>query len=103
MKIKTTKKHKSKDKYWIKQDYQYVRDDHWDWSIWVESSENGLDQIENVIYNLHYTFPNPVRMIKTRENKFKLETSGWGIFTIYIRINFNDNTTLDLEHDLKLQ
>ncbi len=102
MKIKTTKKHSSEDEYKIKQSYQYKEDDYWDWSVWIESSESGLDKIDNVIYNLHYTFPNPVRTIRTRENKFKLETSGWGIFTIYARINFKDETVLELEHELKL-
>ena len=103
MKIQTTKTHSSKDKFRIEQDYQYLGDDYWDWSIWIESTKLGLDKIENVIYNLHYTFPNPVRIINTRENKFKLETSGWGVFIIYIRINFKDNTILELEHKLELQ
>ena len=103
MKIKSTKEHGSVEKYEVKQDYFYTGDDYWDWSIWIESSEKGLDKISNVIYNLHYTFPNPVRKITTRENKFKLETSGWGIFTIYVQIVFKDETTLNLEHDLLLQ
>ena len=43
-----------------------------------------------------------MRTIKTRENKFKLETSGWGNFIIYVRINFKDETVLQLEHKLEL-
>ena len=102
MKIKNTKIHSSEDEYKIEQSSEYRGDDYWDWSLWIESGESGLDKIENVIYNLHYTFPNPVRTIRTRENKFKLETSGWGIFTIYARISFKDETVLDLEHELEL-
>ena len=102
MKIQSVKKHKSKDKYTIEQSYKYAGDDYWEWSVWIESTEKGLDKIENVIYNLHYTFPNPVQTIKTRENKFKLETSGWGVFIIYARINFKDKTVLELEHELEL-
>ena len=102
MKIKNIKIHSSDDEYKIEQSSEYRGDDYWDWSLWIESGESGLDKIENVIYNLHYTFPNPVRTIKTRENKFKLETSGWGIFTIYARISFKDETVLDLEHELEL-
>ena len=102
MKIQSIKKHSSREKYTITQSYKYTGDDYWDWSVWIESTDKGLDIIENVIYNLHYTFPNPVQIIKTRENKFRLDSSGWGIFTIYARINFKDKTVLELEHELEL-
>ncbi|MDO7173829.1 pYEATS domain-containing protein [Mariniflexile sp. AS56] len=102
MQIKTVKIHRSKEEYRVKQDYHYKDDDYWDWSIWIDSSESGLNKIENVIYNLHYTFPNPVRIINTRENKFKLKASGWGTFIIYVRINFKDETVTELEHELEL-
>ncbi len=93
---------KSKDDYRIEQAYKYRGDDYWDWWVWVEASDANLDKISNVIYNLHYTFKIPVRKIDTRENKFRLKTSGWGVFTIYIRLNFKDDSVLDLEHDLEL-
>ena len=45
----TIKIHSSEDEYNIKQSCQYKEDDYWDWSVWIESSESGLDKIENVI------------------------------------------------------
>lgn len=102
MQIKNTKKHESNDSYKINQSHKYTGDDYWDWSVWIESSETGLDNIDNVIYNLHYTFIEPVRVIKTRTNKFKLEASGWGTFTIYAIINFKDSSILELDHELEL-
>ncbi len=96
------KKNKSKGKYKIAQDATYTGDDYWDWSVWIEATEPNLDKIESVIYNLHETFLNPVRTITSRSNKFKLETSGWGGFTIYARINFKDKTILECQHELEL-
>ena len=103
MKIKSTKKHRSKDKFTIKQDYEYAGEDFWNWSIWIESTNSGLDKIDNVIYNLHYTFPNPVVTIKTRDDQFRLNAGGWGTFVIYAHINFEDDTILELEHELELE
>jgi transcription initiation factor IIF auxiliary subunit len=102
MQIEKINKHISSDKYKIAQEEKYIGDDCWEWAVWIEANDNALDKIDNVLYNLHYTFPEPVRIIKTRENKFKLETSGWGTFTIYARVNFKDSTVLELEHELEL-
>ena len=102
MKIKSTKVHSEEENYRIEQDYFYTGDDYWDWSIWVESSDSGLDKIDHVVYNLHYTFRKPVIIVNSRDNKFKMETSGWGTFTIYVQIVFKDETTLNLEHELVL-
>jgi transcription initiation factor IIF auxiliary subunit len=102
MQIQARKEHASRGKYKIVQSYKYTGDDHWDWSVWVESSDKELDKIAYVVYNLHFSFADPVRIVKTRENNFKLSTSGWGIFTIYARVNFKDATVLDLEHELEL-
>ena len=96
------KENMSPGKYKLAQDYKYTGDDYWDWSLWIEANENDLDKINNVIYNLHYTFNEPVKIIDTRQNKFKLTTSGWGTFTIYVIINFKDKSVLELEHELEL-
>ena len=102
MQISQIKKNKSKGKYKITQDYKYTSDDYWTWSVWIEAKDDDLDKIENVIYNLHYTFNEPVKLINTRNNKFRLDASGWGTFTIYARLNFKDSSVLELEHELEL-
>jgi transcription initiation factor IIF auxiliary subunit len=102
MKISSFKQNISGDKYKIAQGYNYIGNDYWKWWIWIEGNDKDLDKIKNVIYNLHYTFTNPVRIINTRENKFRLETSGWGTFTIYARLNFEDNSVIELQHELEL-
>lgn len=102
MNLKSVKTNNSANKYKVAQDSTYLGDDYWDWSIWIEATELNLNKIKNVVYNLHETFPRPIRIIDSRDNKFKLDTSGWGVFTIYIRINFKNETVLDLEHELEL-
>lgn len=102
MQLEEIKKHNAEGKYKIAQADKYSGDDFWDWSIWIEASDADLDEIQNVVYNLHYTFYEPVRTIETRENKFKLRASGWGVFTIYARLNFKDQSVLGLSHELEL-
>jgi transcription initiation factor IIF auxiliary subunit len=86
----------------ITQHDKYEGDDWWSWSVWIDGSKEEIDQIKCVEYTLHSTFPNPVRTIATRRNNFKLTSSGWGEFTIYVRIVRKDESVLRLKHPLKL-
>jgi transcription initiation factor IIF auxiliary subunit len=87
----------------IAQNYKYVEDDYWNWSAWIEGSDSELDQIESVTYNLHPTFPNPIRTIKSRKNKFLMETAGWGTFTLYAKVKRKNGSTQRLKHELELR
>lgn len=90
--------------YFVEQSYDYVGDDYWDWNVWIESNDpKKLDNIDSVTYRLHRTFPNPVRTIRDRKSKFRLGTSGWGTFTIYIVINLKDESVVELKHNLILK
>lgn len=102
MEVKKFTENANRSSYRLAQDSKYAGDEYWDWSIWVEASDKDLDKIEYVTYNLHFSFPEPVQIKKNRQNKFKLETSGWGTFTIYARITFKDQTIMQLEHELEL-
>jgi len=86
----------------IAQDSKYVGDDYWKWSVWIEGSANELDQVESVTYNLHPTFPNPVRRVGSRENKFLLKSAGWGVFTLYASVLRKNGSTERLRHQLEL-
>jgi transcription initiation factor IIF auxiliary subunit len=86
----------------IKQNSSYIDDRRWNWSVWLTGPSAELDQIDHVTYTLHPTFPNPVREIHTRRGGFRLKSSGWGEFTIYIDIARKDGEILQLNHDLKL-
>lgn len=89
--------------YKLEQDYKYKDKDLWEWSVWVEASEEKLDKIEYVEYTLHPTFIRPVREIRDRATKFRLSTVGWGIFTIYATVFLKDGKSVKLEHELELR
>ncbi len=95
---------KEKNSYNAQQSFTYRGDDFWDWSVWIESDDpKKLDKIEFVTYHLHNTFYNPVRVIKDKASKFKLDSSGWGTFIIYIVISLKDKSVIELKHDLILK
>jgi len=85
----------------IAQEYKYEGDDWWEWSVWIDASEDGLNKIKFVEYTLHPTFTKPVRIIKDRKTKFRLETAGWGVFTIYAQAVLQNGEKINMEHDLE--
>jgi transcription initiation factor IIF auxiliary subunit len=87
----------------LKQNFEYKGKDWWKWSVWVDGTEQELDQVDSVEYTLHPTFPRPVRKVSDRSSKFRLETAGWGVFTIYAKAVQRDGKETLLEHDLELQ
>lgn len=83
-----------------KEDHRYG--DWWNWSVWIEGSPRELDQIDHVIYNLHPTFPEPVRVSKDRESNFRLKSAGWGEFTILAKVVLKTGEQIRLSHELEL-
>lgn len=71
-------------------------------NVWLDGSPEELDQIDHVMYILHPTFQKPVREIRDRASRFRLETAGWGTFTILAKTFYKDGRELVLKHDLKL-
>lgn len=90
-------------KYKIEQGFKYQGDDWWDWWLWIEGNKTDLDAIDFVVYTLHSTFINPVRKIRNRESKFRLETEGWGTFTTYAKVVLKNKREIFLEHKLHLE
>lgn len=103
MKATRLKINKGSESYSVSQSYEYIGDDYWDWAVWIDASKEDLDKIEYVTYNLHHTFLKPVRIITNRKSKFKLETSGWGTFTIYAILSLKNDTIIQLQHKLILK
>ncbi len=87
----------------IAQKFEYKGDEWWKWRLWIEGTETELDQIDRVVYNLHSTFPDPVRTVTDRSSKFMLKTGGWGVFRIYADVFLREHKTpTRLTHDLVL-
>lgn len=72
----------------------------WEWGVYIQASEEILNKIRAVEYRLHSSFPNPVRIVRSRHNKFELKSKGWGTFVIPIKVFFNDGTIIELNHQL---
>ncbi|HWD92262.1 MAG TPA: pYEATS domain-containing protein [Verrucomicrobiae bacterium] len=87
----------------IAQDFEYQGDDWWKWWIWIDATDAELNQIDQVVYNLHSTFPEPVRTVKDRSSKFRLKTAGWGVFRIYADVFLEEGPPKRLIHDLVLR
>jgi transcription initiation factor IIF auxiliary subunit len=86
----------------IKQWEHYEGDDWWKWAVWVEGTDDVLDQVNFVEWMLHPTFPNPVRNVRNREEKFRIDTGGWGVFPIRANVYLKDGNLVRLQHELTL-
>lgn len=63
---------------------------YYKWKVFVDEPESILVQIERVEYTLHPTFPEPHQVRGDPADKFALETSGWGEFTMLVEVKFHD-------------
>ena len=86
----------------VQQSQEYLGNDRWRWSIWLSDTPEELDSIDDAIYILHPTFHNPVRCINDRATNFRLNTSGWGTFTVHFRVVYRDGHETSTKHDLVL-
>jgi transcription initiation factor IIF auxiliary subunit len=75
----------------------------WAWSVWLEGTPEELDSVDYVMYVLHPGFHNPVRFVSDRATAFRLETSGWGTFTIHAKAVHRDGCETPLHHELVLE
>ena len=75
---------------------------YYEWEVFVNEPDSTLDQIRQVVYFLHETFPNPVRTVTDRASKFALRTRGWGEFKIYAQIVFKNKQIEQTEYYLDL-
>lgn len=85
----------------IAQDFQYVGNDYWKWRAWIEGDE--LDQVEQVVWILHPSFAKPRITVKTRDNGFRIDASGWGTFLLRADLALKGGGTRALRHSLVLE
>jgi len=70
----------------------------WDWWAWIEGTTAELDKVDQVMWILHPTFPNPIRTTADRGSNFTLKTSGWGVFVLKAKVFLKSGATRQLEH-----
>jgi hypothetical protein len=72
------------------------------WRVFLDEPQSVLDTIADVQYLLHPTFPEPTQVRSDPTNKFALETSGWGEFTIIITVRYKDGSEEKISYHLDL-
>ena len=77
--------------------YEYFK-----WKVFVDESDEVLNQIKEVDYTLHPTFPEPRQCRDKREEKFSLESVGWGEFTMVIAVEYRDHLVETVPYRLDL-
>ncbi|UCD18435.1 MAG: hypothetical protein JSV44_05875 [Candidatus Zixiibacteriota bacterium] len=85
---------------------RYLGDGEWQWKVYIRASANVLDRIDYVEYRLHPTFPRPVRTVGELGDPrypFGLESRGWGVFPIEIKIRFKNGDFQRLKHMLEFR
>ena len=75
---------------------------YWDWSVWIDGTDAELDGIKEVTWKLHPSFSPSVYRSSSRSEKFKLNSSGWGEFTIYAEVKNKNGKLKSLRHWLTL-
>lgn len=88
--------------YSIEQNYDYIGNDLWNWSVRIHGSGAELDTITKVIWYLHHTFKNPVVTVDDRDSQFELNRRGWGVFQIRAELVLADGSRQTLTHWLEL-
>ena len=72
------------------------------WKVFVDEDESKLNDIEDVTYVLHSSFPEPVKVVGDRNSKFALEQVGCGEFDIECKIKYKDGKEEDKSYHLDL-
>ncbi|HKA59308.1 MAG TPA: pYEATS domain-containing protein [Gemmatimonadales bacterium] len=81
-----------------------VRDGWWAWTVFIRGPEEALRHVRCVEYKLHPTFPDRVRTVCDRgrgSEAFPLSSSGWGTFTVQIRVILDNGRVQELAHELE--
>ena len=81
---------------------KYVGSGRYDWTVYLVADDATLDTIRYVEYTLHPSFPDPVRRVENRKNKFAFSSNGWVEFNILIKVVYKDGRVSHLEHRLRL-
>ena len=82
----------------------YVGEGRWNWTVFIVSDRETLEQVKCVEYTLHPSFPNPIRKVCDKGSVpgkgFFLKANGWGTFTIEIKVVLKNGDVCYLKHPL---
>lgn len=83
---------------------KYISDGRYDWTVYILADKDTLNKISSVQYTLHPTFDPPVRTVKKLGGQypFSISASGWGEFTIGVKVIFKDKSIASFDYQLRL-
>ena len=76
--------------------------EHYRMSISLEGRDDELDNVKQVTYILHPSFPNRERVTKARSTQFAITIWTYGEFNMTATVLFKDGTTRRLDHTVEL-
>lgn len=88
--------------YRVAQEQTYQGNNYWRWSVWIEADAGEMENVEEVTWFLHHTFPQPVIHSTDRAHGFILKTAGWGMFQLRAELRLADGPPVSLNHWLEL-
>jgi tetratricopeptide (TPR) repeat protein len=74
----------------------------YNWEIYLDAPKSVLSSIDDVEYNLHPSFKDPIRRINDPKNGFVLKSNGWGEFKVKVKIKLKNGETITKYHWLNL-
>jgi transcription initiation factor IIF auxiliary subunit len=74
----------------------------WDWAVWLEGERDDIAAVASVVYHLHPSYHDPVRVVRTRRNKFRICDSTLIEFMILARVIGQNAEEIELRHWLTL-
>lgn len=77
-----------------------LKQEFYKWKIFVDASNNELENIDSVEYELHPSIPNSYRPVANRNSKFALIFNSWGGFVVRMTVIFKNGTTETFLHHL---
>lgn len=86
----------------IAQDHKYAGEDFWHWRAWIEGEPADLGRVESVKWFLHPSFSPSVVVSSDRSTGFRLESGGWGTFTLRAEVHCVDGSEQTLHQPLEL-
>jgi transcription initiation factor IIF auxiliary subunit len=70
--------------------------------LYIDAKQEVLEEIDEVLYTLHPTFPEPVRRHRNVETCFALQSDAWGTFPSTCEVHWKDGRVDLLGYQLDL-
>ena len=81
----------------IRGEYEWYK-----WKVFMDEPPDVLDKVSSIVYKLHETFANPIRIVNDRKSRFALSSVSWSGFWIHITVYLKDEREILTKYWLDL-